>query len=335
MSTAQARSVVFEAPYRIGVAGEPARPPQAGEIAVRTLVSAISPGTEMLFYRGQAPAGLSVDATIAALAGKLAYPLRYGYACVGLVEEVGAGVDPAWRGRQVFAFHPHTSRFVITPEQAIPVPDGLTPAQAALLPNMETAVNFVMDGQPLIGERVAVIGQGVVGLLNSALLARFPLERLLAVDRLAARRELACQLGAHTGLAAEDAAAQFGQGMDLIYEVSGNPAALDLAIGLADFAGRIVVGSWYGEKRAAIDLGGAFHRQRIRLISSQVSTLAPEHGGRWTKARRLEVAWRMLAGTDVAHLITHRFPVEDAAAAYALIDQHPEQTVQVLLTYPT
>lgn len=300
---------------------------------VRTLVSAISPGTEMLFYRGQAPAALSVDASIPALAGVLAYPLRYGYACVGQVEEVGAGVDPGWRGRRVFAFHPHASHFVTRPDQVIQAPDELSPEQAALLPNMETAVNFVMDGQPMIGERVAVIGQGVVGLLTTALLARFPLDRLLAVDRLAARRALACQFGAQASLSVEDAAAQFGQGMDLVYEVSGNPAALDVAIGLAGFAGRIVVGSWYGEKRAAIDLGGAFHRQRIRLISSQVSTLAPEHSGRWNKARRLDVAWRMLAVTDVARLITHRFPVEDAAAAYALIDQHPEQTVQVLLSY--
>lgn len=333
MANSTTRSVLFQAPYQIRVLTEPASPPRAGELLVRTLVSAISPGTEMLFYRGQAPATLSVDATIPALAGALTYPLRYGYACAGQVQDVGAGVDPAWLGRRVFAFHPHASHFVITPEQAIPAPDGLSLEQIALLPNMETAVNFVMDGQPLIGERVAVIGQGVVGLLTTALLARFPLERLLAVDRLPARRELARSFGAHAALTAEDAAAQLAQVADLVYEVSGNPAALDLAIGLAGFAGRVVVGSWYGEKRATVELGGAFHRQRIRLISSQVSTLAPEHSGRWSKARRLDVAWRMLAATDVRPLITQRFPVEEAAAAYALIDQHPEQTVQVLLTY--
>ena len=123
------------------------------------------------------------------------------------------------------------------------------------------------------------------------------------------------------------------EGFDLVYELSGNPAALDMAIGLTGFGGRVVIGSWYGEKRAPLDLGGYFHRSRMQLISSQVSTLASALTGRWDKARRLATAWQLLAQVNVAELITQRYNVASAAAAYTLIDQQPDQTVQVLLTY--
>jgi alcohol dehydrogenase len=121
------------------------------------------------------------------------------------------------------------------------------------------------------------------------------------------------------------------QGADLTYELSGNPAALDQAIAATGFSGRVVIGSWYGQKRVDINLGGRFHRSRIRLISSQVSTLAQVER-RWSKARRLQVAWWMLEQVQPARLITHRFPLAQAAQAYAMLDQHPEEAMQVILT---
>jgi threonine dehydrogenase-like Zn-dependent dehydrogenase len=121
--------------------------------------------------------------------------------------------------------------------------------------------------------------------------------------------------------------------MDLCFELSGAPEALDQAIAVTGFDGRVVVGSWYGQKRASLDLGGRFHRSRIRLVSSQVSTLAPALTGRWSKARRFELAWEMLRQVRLARLVTQRFPVEQAAEAYQLIDQQPGETIQVLLTY--
>jgi threonine dehydrogenase-like Zn-dependent dehydrogenase len=124
------------------------------------------------------------------------------------------------------------------------------------------------------------------------------------------------------------------EGADLAYELSGSPAALDQAIAVTGFNGRIVIGSWYGQKRADLNLGGAFHRSRIRLISSQVSTLTPELSGRWTKSRRLAVAWAALREIDISRLITHRFPLVEAHQAYHMVDESPEQTIQVLLTYP-
>lgn len=326
-------SVVFAAPGQVEVVQELLPTPAPGEVLIQTHTSAISAGTELLFLRGQVPAEMSVDSTIAALDGAVRYPLRYGYACVGHVIAASADVDAGWIGRRVFAFQPHTSHFTVPAAQLIPTPDALTPTQAALLPNMETAVNFVMDGQPGIGERVAVVGLGVVGLLTVALLARFPLAHLLAVDPLPARRALSLQLGAHTAVA-PDALPESGA-CDLTYEVSGAPAALNMALALTGYAGRVVIGSWYGSKQASIDLGGAFHRSRIRLLASQVSTLDPRWLGRWDKARRLDVAWDMLRQIDVGALITHRMPVTEAPAAYRLLDQAPQQALQILLDYPT
>lgn len=298
---------------------------------MQTLVSAISAGTELLFLRGEVPANMEVDSAIPALSGAVRYPLHYGYACVGRVIEAGEEQDRGWLGCTVFAFHPHASHFVASTAQILPVPDDLTPHRAALLPNMETAVNLVMDGQPGIGERVAVIGLGVVGLLTIALLARFPLETLLAVDPLPQRRGLATAMGAHAALAPEELTER--SGYDLVYEVSGSPIALNTALALTGFAGRIVIGSWYGVKQAPLDLGGAFHRSRIHLLASQVSTIDPRWSGRWNKKRRIDLAWAMLRAIEIERVITHRLPVEEAPTAYRLLEQEPEHTLQVLLEY--
>ncbi len=338
------QSLWFEAPGRVTIRDEAMPPIRPGEARVRVRASAISPGTEMLIYRGQFPAGLAVDDSIAALGGRLGYPLKYGYSTVGQVEALGDGVDPAWLGRWVFAFQPHESHFSAAVDSLLPIPDGIPPEDALFLPNMETAVNFLLDGAPLIGEQVAVFGQGVVGLLTTALLARLPLGGLVTLDRYANRRTASLALGARASLdpgepetaarlrAMLDAGGGYS-GADLVYELTGAPATLDDAIGAAGFSGRIVVGSWYGEKRASLDLGGRFHRARIRLISSQVSTLTPDLHGRWTKARRLGAAWDRLRETRPSHLISHRYSLANAADAYAQIDTLPGETLQVILTY--
>jgi 2-desacetyl-2-hydroxyethyl bacteriochlorophyllide A dehydrogenase len=337
-------SLQFTAPYDVRLVEEPV--PQLGprQILVRTLLSAISPGTELLVYRGQWPEGLPVDASIAALAGGFQYPVKYGYSSVGSIAAIGTEVAPQWLGRTVFAFNPHESHFIADLEGVIPLPEDLAPETAALLPNMETAVTFLLDGGPLIGENVAVVGQGIVGLLTTALLAQYPVGCLATVDGIAARREASLVLGAHAALdpgsdgVIHDLNEIFRQTgadgkADLTYELSGNPAALNLAIGITGFSGRIVIGSWYGAKQAEINLGGSFHRSRMRIISSQVSTLSPALTGRWTTVRRMQVALRKLSELRTADLITHRFPVSQAAQAYDMLDRSPEKAIQVLLTY--
>ena len=331
--------VTFTAPFQIELWEEALPEPPPGHAQVRTLLSAVSPGTEMLVYRGQLPAGLALDEGIAALGGGTAYPLKYGYCAVGVVEALGAEVEPGWLGRRIFAFQPHESRFNAPVEALIPLPEGMTPERAVFLPNMETAVNLVMDGAPLVGERVVVLGQGIVGLLTTALLGRTPLERLVALERYPLRQEASLQAGAGACLDPDDPLTMgrlhewMPEGADLCFELSGAPQALDTAIALTGFDGRVVIGSWYGEKRASLDLGGRFHRSRIRLISSQVSTIAPALSGRWTKARRFAVAWEMLRLIQPERLITQRIPIWEAAEAYQLIDQQPGETIQVVFTY--
>ncbi|HET7035716.1 MAG TPA: zinc-binding alcohol dehydrogenase [Thermomicrobiaceae bacterium] len=334
------RSLIFAAPREVAVQAGGVPEPGPGELRVRAAASAISAGSELLLYRGDAPDEGALDEAIPALQGGFAFPLRYGYALAGSVDALGQGVDPAWLGRAVFAFHPHDSHAVIRQEDAIALPAGVPPELGVFIPNLETAVNLVMDGAPLLGERVVVFGQGVVGLLVTALLARFPLGRLVTVDALPARRAASRAFRADASLdpgehEAPRALLDEGEprGADLVFELSGNPAALDAAIAAAGFAGRIVIGSWYGRKRAALDLGGRFHRNRQRLISSQVSTIAPELRGRWTKARRFETVLALLPQLGLEQLISHRFPIERAAEAYVLLDQHPDEALQVLLTY--
>ncbi len=331
------RAVYFTAPGKVSVREQPLPALKPNQILVQTLLSAISPGTELLLYRGQFPPDLPLDESLAALSGRFAYPVRYGYSTVGQVIQAGSQVDASWIGRQVFAFQPHVSHFVAEPQEVFPVPTDLSPEDAAFLPNMETAVNLIMDGRPILGEHVLVFGQGIVGLLTTALLAQFPLASLVTVDLYPLRRQASLNAGASASLHPQEAHNQLSvlqpHGADLTYELSGSPQALDQAIAASGFAARVVIGSWYGQKRANLDLGGRFHRSRIQLISSQVSTLAPELSGRWDKARRLRVAWEMIRLVRPARWITQRFPQSMAEQAYQLLDQRPEETIQVLLDY--
>jgi 2-desacetyl-2-hydroxyethyl bacteriochlorophyllide A dehydrogenase len=337
-------AVTFPMPGAVAVHEEPLPPPGPGQILVETRLSAISSGTEMLVYRGQVPTGMAVDETISALEGAFSYPIKYGYAAVGRVIDCGPGVNAEWLERDVFAFNPHETHFIADTSALHVVPPDIGPDAAAFLPNMETAVSLVMDGRPVIGEQVAVVGQGIVGLLVARLLAEMPLSALVTLDRYPARRRWSRELGATAALdpAETDAIDEARRvlrgrrdfaGADLVYECSGNPAALDTAIALAGYNGRIVVGSWYGSKQAPVNLGGRFHRDHLRIISSQVSHLAPEWSGRWTKARRLGVAWEMLRLHRPERLISHRFPITQAAEAYRLLDERPGEALQVVFVY--
>ena len=329
-------SLVFAAPGRVELAAESVDAPAPGQALVRTLTSAISAGTELLAFRGQLGADTPLDETLGALGrGSFAYPFRYGYACVGEVVAVGEGVDAVWIGRRVFGFHPHATMFLAPVADLLPVPDALESDRAALLAHMETAVNLILDGAPLYGEKVLVIGLGTVGLLATALLARFPLAVLAASEPQAHRTRAARALAARDVVTGRDdiRRAFDPRGADLIYELSGNPDALDEAIAVAGHEARVVIGSWYGNKRARVDLGSAFHRRRLRLVSSQVSHIGAELSARWDRPRRFDAAWSALADIDTRPLVSHRISFEKAASAYELLDRSPEKTLQILLDY--
>ncbi len=334
------QSLYFLGPRQVGVQSQNLQPPGRGQVTVRTRFSAISPGTEMLVYRDQVPKSLALDANIAALSGSSRHPFKYGYAAVGEIIAIGEEVSEDWLGARVFAFNPHEAYFNTTHTALIPLPEALTLEDAVFLPNMETALNLVMDGRPLIGERVAVLGQGIVGLLTTALLARFPLSDLVTFDHYANRRETSVNLGARAYHPDEidsviaDWLPHSPTGADLIFELSGSPEALNTAIALSGYGSRIVIGSWYGQKQTPLDLGGTFHRNRVEMISSQVSTIAPALQGRWNKTRRFQAALQNLSQLTPARFITHRFPLEEAPQAYRLLDKNPGQAIQVIFEYP-
>ncbi|HSG26736.1 MAG TPA: zinc-binding dehydrogenase [Anaerolineales bacterium] len=333
----KARSLVFTSPSQVSIQEQSL--PKMGEdqVLVQTIFSLISPGTEMLIYRGQFPRGLADPND--PFSSNLNYPLKFGYACVGKVIEVGKNVDPGWLDQRVFAFQSHGSHFFASPESLHLVPEGCPLERACFLANMETAVNLIQDAAPILGESAMVFGQGIVGLLTTALLAEFPLQATLTADRYPSRREVSLSLGITASFDPVDEHFQqnvreiLPDGADLSLELSGSPAALNAAIALAGFGGRIVVGSWYGGRPATLDLGGTFHRSRLKLISSQVSTIAASLSARWNKARRFDTAWSALARVRPERWITQRFRLEEADRAYRLLDQSPQDCIQIIFEY--
>jgi 2-desacetyl-2-hydroxyethyl bacteriochlorophyllide A dehydrogenase len=324
----KAQTLFFIAPKKIEIREINLPQIKDDEVLVETICSAISAGTEMLVYKNQFP---HLKEAYDSVSSDLNYPVAYGYACVGRVKEIGKMVNEAWKDKLVFSFQPHTSSFITHPSSLIEIPASLSPEAACFFPNMETAVNLIQDGAPILGERVLVLGQGVVGLLTASLLSEFPLERLVVVDNYELRKNA---LSSHKSQVKNQSLQDLRPAtFDLTYELTGSPTALDDAIQLTMFNGRIVIGSWYGEKKSEINLGGSFHRSRIKLISSQVSTISPELSGRWGKSRRFDVTWKALERVKPEQWITHRFSLSDASKAYQLLDENAQETIQVIFTY--
>jgi 2-desacetyl-2-hydroxyethyl bacteriochlorophyllide A dehydrogenase len=334
------RTIYFTGPRSLELREERLPALTADELLVHTQISAISAGTEMLVFRGEFPEG--IEDKDDAVSSSMRYPIAYGYASVGRVIQIGNAVDREWEDRLVFGFQAHSSHFVARPDALLPVPPEIVQEDAVFLPNMETAINLVQDAAPILGERGLVLGQGVVGLLSSALLHEFPLECLVVADRYELRRNASQNIGVSAALdpgmpnfreAALARTGSSGTGYDWTVELTGNPAALDDAIALTTYSGRVLVGSWFGNKNVPINLGGRYHRSRIQMIASQVSTVSPELTGRWDKGRRFQVAWTALGRIQPGRWITQRFPVDRAPAAYRLLDESPESTIQVIFTY--
>lgn len=319
-------------------------PPEPDEVLVQSICSAISSGTESLIYRGHLPSGMQGDSIIPSLRGDLEYPFRYGYALVGRIIGHGANVDPDSLGRRVFVFHPHQSQVVIPFRECWLFPEDISVEDALFLPNMESALNFVMDGNPVFGSRIMVFGLGIVGLLTCCLLQKLPLGRLTAADPLEYRRERGIDLGISTvidpfdrqqwrSLLGELFEPGRSDGVDLAFELSGNMDALNQAIEVTGFSGTILSGSWYGTQNRPVNFGGPFHRRRISIVSSQVSTIHPRLSGRWSKQRRIELAWKMIRQVRPAFLITHRFAPQECDRAFEVASRHLERSLQVIFDY--
>ncbi len=337
-------AVVHTAPQSVRLFEYEVATPRSNEVVIDTLYSAISPGTESMIYQGNMPRDSIQDETIKSLSGNFEYPFRYGYSLVGSIVKTGADVDPVWLGKKVFAFHPHCSKALVSIDDCLAIPEDIRPQAALFLPNMETAVNFIMDANPMIGSTVMVFGLGVVGLLTTGILSLLPLHKLIVADPLINRIGQAKNFGALQGINPQDEqqwsallAQLFNQsdhdGVDLVFELSGNMEALDQAVKVAGFNGKIIVGSWYGMQSKAINMGNHFHKRRLQFISSQVSTLNPAHSGRWDKNRRIRLAWDMIRRLNPEQLISHSFAPSECSKAFATNDKQLDNAIQVIFRY--
>jgi len=302
-----ARALWIEGPRQAALRSARVGEPGAGEARIAMLWSGISRGTERLVFEGHVPAGQAKSMRAPFQEGEFPFPVKYGYCAVGRVE---AG-PTAWLGRTVFCLHPHQSCFIAPLDMARPVPENIPPRRATLAANMETALNALWDSGAGPGDKIVVVGAGVVGLLVAALCAGLPGADVTVADIDPSRAKIAASLGAKF-VAAADFAALGEQDADIVFHASASAQGLALALGCAGLEARVVEMSWYGDAAVAAPLGGAFHAKRLRLISSQVGQVSPSRRPRWNFARRLDKALELLADARFDALITEEVAFEDA-----------------------
>ena len=295
MATSGARAFWIAAPGRGEIRAERLRAPATGDLTVRTLFSGVSRGTESLVFHGRVPASERARMRAPFQEGEFPAPVKYGYACVGVVEEG----SPELRGRTVFVLHPHQTRFVVPAAAVSVVPDGVPPGRAVLAANFETAMNGVWDAPLQAGDRVTVVGAGAVGCLVAWLAARIVGCDVEIVDVNPARAATAQAIGAR--FASEETAAA---DRDVVFHASASESGLRLALRLAGFEATVVELSWYGDRSVSLPLGEAFHAQRLTLKSSQVGAVAASKRARWDHRRRLNLALSLLTDPSLDALIT-------------------------------
>jgi 2-desacetyl-2-hydroxyethyl bacteriochlorophyllide A dehydrogenase len=269
--------------------------PGDGDVAVRTVRSGISRGTESLVFRGRVPESQYATMRAPFQDGEFPGPVKYGYLSVGVVEQG----PPDLRGRSVFCLYPHQTAYVVPARAVVPVPDDVPPERAVLAGTVETAVNALWDAPPLVGDRVTVVGAGMVGCCVARLLAAFPGVQVTVVETDPAKRAAVTGLGAD--VVAPSGAAD---GRDLVVHTSGTSAGLQLSLDLLAPEGTVLDLSWYGDAEVRLSLGGAFHSRRLGIRASQVGTLSPARSGTRTTADRLALALDLLRDPGFDALIT-------------------------------
>jgi hypothetical protein len=279
--------------------------PAAGEVRVRALHGALSRGTEALVLAGRVPESEFERMRGPFMGGAFPFPVKYGYAVVGRVDH---GPE-ALRGRTVFALHPHQSVFNLPAGAAVAVPESVPASRAILAANMETALNAMWDGSPGPAARVAVIGAGVVGALTAWLCGRLPGAEVTLVDIDPAREAVAHALSVGFSLPASAPA-----DCDVVFHASASAAGLATALKCAGDEATVVEMSWYGAGEVPVALGAAFHSRRLRLVSSQVGSIAPAMRPRWPHRRRLEAALALLADPCLDVLIAPPVAFRDLPA---------------------
>ena len=325
-------AVQFSAPRAVELIDIELPAPVEGQALVSSLYSGISGGTEMLAYRGEIDPDLPLDESIGALSGTFSWPFQYGYSVVGRVDESRCSLEP---GTTVFCFHPHQAHLLAKEAEMIDV-GGQDPRVATLLPLVETALQISLDAGPVAHQLVVVMGLGAVGILTGALLHRAG-ATVLAADPLPWRRATAQSFSLSTldptELKSHVAELSEGRGASLVVEVSGHPAALSEALELMAHEGMVLVASWFGTKPVTLPLGGAFHRRRLTLRSTQVSTIPARLASEWTKERRLKTTLTLMKELPLERLATHEFQLSEVSAAFRSVDSSTNGLIHAAINY--
>jgi len=295
--TSDARAFWLASPGRGEIRTEPVRRPARDEVLVRTVHSGVSRGTETLVFRGGVPASQREAMRAPYQEGDFPAPVKYGYLNVGVVEEGPAGLT----GKTVFCLYPHQTRYVVPADAVTVVPEQVPAARAVLAGTLETAVNALWDAAPLVGDRIAVVGAGMVGSSVAAVLARFPGARVQLVDADPARASVAAALGVPFALPAD----AHGD-CDLVVHASATAAGLSRSLELLAPEATVIELSWYGDRQVSVPLGEFFHSRRLVLKSSQVGGIAPARRGRRSYGDRLAIALDLLTDPVFDALITGR-----------------------------
>jgi threonine dehydrogenase-like Zn-dependent dehydrogenase len=298
----QATAYWTTAPGQGELRKEPLREPGPGEALVRTRHSGISRGTELLVHAGQVPPEVAAIMRAPFQDGELPGAVKYGYLSVGVVEQGPADLE----GRDVFCLYPHQDRYVAPVAALTPLPEGVPPRRAVLAGAVETAVNALWDAAPRLGDRVAVVGAGMIGCSVAGLLRTFPLERLQLVDVDPSRASVGSALGVEVVHPADAA-----EGCDLVVHASASSAGLQRSLELLGDEGEVVELSWYGDREVSVRLGSVFHPRRLVVRSSQVGEVAAARRARRTHADRLSLALRLLRDDAFDALITGSSPFAD------------------------
>jgi NADPH:quinone reductase-like Zn-dependent oxidoreductase len=298
--------------------------PGATDVLVRASASAISRGTESLVFQGRVPASEYRTMRCPFQAGDFPAPVKYGYASTGTVESGPA----ALRGQRVFCLHPHQDLYVVPAEAVVPVPATVPDERAALAANMETALNAMWDAGPRLGDRIAIVGGGVVGCFIASLAAKLPGTRVELIDIDPRRERIAAALGC--GFAAPDRA--LGD-CDIVFHTSASDAGLATALRLAGFEAKVIELSWYGDKPATVPLGAAFHQRRLQLIASQVGAVAPARRARRTHRERLALALSLLADPVYDRLITGHCTLDELPQRMAALAAAPDGALAEIVRY--
>src|SRR5262245_24465819 len=294
-SARDARSFWIVGPGQGEIRSEPLREPNEQEVLVRTLYSGISRGTEALILNGAVPVSEFGRMRAPFQDGDFPAPVKYGYLNVGVVEKGPASLQ----GAAVFCLYPHQTRYVVPADAVYRIPDIVPPKRAVLAANLETAVNGLWDAEPRLGDRIAIVGAGVLGCLAAWLCNRIPGCEVELIDINPDRARVAAVLSVPFGIPERATA-----GADLVIHASGTAEGLATALELAGFEATVLELSWYGNRKPAVPLGEAFHSKRLTLRSSQVGTVAMAQRSRWDTRRRMELALKLLSDTKLDALIT-------------------------------